>query len=122
MRRAALMIGLAALCGAAEKDRLVEGNSDSAVRVVIYEDLACGDCADFRTMIDRQLLPKFGKTVAFEHRDFPLAKHPWARDAAVASRYFGTIRPELAIAWRRYALENRKAIAPENFRETLGKW
>ncbi|MFN0166655.1 MAG: DsbA family protein [Bryobacteraceae bacterium] len=100
---------------------LVEGKADSAVRVVIYEDLQCSDCAAFRKMMDATLLPRFGARVAFEHRDFPLAKHAWARKAAIAARHFAGIKPELGIAWRRYILERipdtREAIIPVRIRE-----
>lgn len=58
--------------------RAVEGSAQSAVRVVIYEDLACQDCAGFRRVMDETLLPRFGSTAAFEHHDFPLAQHVWA--------------------------------------------
>src|SRR5690349_15872189 len=80
---------------------LVEGNASSSVRVVIWEDLQCPDCAAFRQMMDKDLLPKFAGTVRFEHRDFPLAKHAWARPAAIAARFFETVSPELAIEFRK---------------------
>ena len=100
----------------------VEGNPSSRVRVIIYEDLQCPDCADFRAMLDRDLLPKYGKTVAFEHRDFPLAKHAWSRRAAVASRFFAEKIPELYQEWRRYALAHIKEIPPEKFNDVLLAW
>jgi protein-disulfide isomerase len=84
----------------------VEGNAQSPVRVVIFEDLQCGDCARLRAMLDNQLLPKFGATVAFEHRDFPLEKHAWARRAALAARYFDRQNPNVGIEFRRQALAN----------------
>jgi protein-disulfide isomerase len=99
--------------------RLVEGNPQSAVRVVIYEDLQCGDCAAFRRLMDSDLLPRFGAKVAFEHRDFPLAKHSWARRAAIAARFFESLRPELAVAYRRETLEKLKRITPESFEAEL---
>ena len=37
---------------------IVEGRADSPVRVVIYEDLQCPDCAVFRRMMDEKLLPR----------------------------------------------------------------
>ena len=67
---------------------LIEGLAQSPVRVIVYEDLQCPDCADFRVMLDEKLLPRFASTVRFEHRDFPLAKHAWARKAAIAARFF----------------------------------
>ena len=39
---------------------LVEGRAGSPVRVLIYEDLQCPDCASFRVMMDQQILPKYG--------------------------------------------------------------
>ncbi len=101
---------------------LVEGNPGSTVRVVVYEDLQCSDCANFRVMLDQRLLPRFGSKVAFEHRDFPLPKHKWARDASIAARYFADMSPALAVKWRQYAMANQPDIQPENFRDKLAAW
>jgi protein-disulfide isomerase len=109
----------ASLTLATGSDALIEGNPASTVRVVVYEDLQCIDCADFRRMMDQHLLPKFRDKVAFEHRDFPLAKHAWARPAAIAARYFASLKPELGVAWRRHALVNLKTISADNFNTQL---
>ena len=98
---------------------LVEGNAESSVRVLIYEDLQCPDCADFRVMLDQKLLPKYGARVAFEHRDFPLAKHAWARPAAIAARYFAGIRPELGIEFRRETLGHIKEVKATSLEQHL---
>jgi protein-disulfide isomerase len=118
MKNAALLVLLApaALLSAGH---LIEGNRESAVRVVIYEDLQCPDCAAFRSMLDEKLLPRFGARVAFEHRDFPLAKHAWARKAAVAARFFEETDPQLGLAFRRHALSNIKTITADNFNDAL---
>jgi protein-disulfide isomerase len=102
--------------------RLVEGNPASQVRVLIFEDLQCGDCADFRVMLDKHLLPRFSKTAAFEHRDFPLPKHNWARKAAVAARHFEKSSAALAVKYRQETMAGRAAITAENFNETLASW
>jgi len=75
----------AALCA---QQPLIEGNPSSQVRVVAYEDLQCPDCAVYRRMMDERLLPAYRDKVAFEHRDFPLPRHTWARKAAIAARFF----------------------------------
>ena len=93
----------------------VEGNPKAEVRVVIYEDLQCPDCAVFRTMLDETLLPKFKSTVAFEHRDFPLAKHVWARKAAIAARYFATLSPEVSLEFRRVTMGHIQEIGKDGF-------
>ena len=81
-----LLMGLVASLGAlgSQQQTLVEGLAESKVRVLIYEDLQCPDCAAFRRMMDEKILPRYQDRVAFVHRDFPLAKHAWARKAAVA--------------------------------------
>ena len=117
--RSLLFLAAGALFAA---DHLVEGNPQSAVRIIVYEDLQCGDCATFRKLMDSDLLPRFGAKAAFEHRDFPLAKHAWARRAAIAARYFQSLKPELAIAYRRQMLANLKNITPETFEAELAKF
>ena len=98
---------------------LVEGNPQSAVRVIVYEDLQCPDCADFRKMMDQALLPRFKATVAFEHRDFPLAKHDWARKASIAARFFATVSPEAAIEFRQTTMARQPEITLETFNAHL---
>jgi protein-disulfide isomerase len=121
MRGLVAVLALAQVSFAA-MPRLIEGNPESPVRVLIYEDLQCPDCANFRVMMDRQILPKYAGKAAFEHRDFPLPKHKWARKAAIAARYFETVKPELAVEWRRYALAHLGEITPENFSGKLSEW
>lgn len=100
----------------------VEGRADSPVRVVIYEDLECSDCAAFRRMMDEKILPRYGSEVAFLHRDFPLAKHPWARRAAIAARFFADRKPEAAIEYRRYALAGIEMTDEGNFNLRLASF
>jgi protein-disulfide isomerase len=98
---------------------LVEGRTESKVRVLIYEDLQCPDCAAFRLMMDEKLLPRYGERVAFVHRDFPLAKHAWARKAAVAARYFTGVKPDLGLAYRRHIMATIQETRADNFNDKL---
>jgi protein-disulfide isomerase len=100
----------------------VEGRADSPVRVVIYEDLQCSDCAAFRRMMDEKILPRYADKVAFIHRDFPLAKHAWARPAAIAGRFFAGRQPELAIEYRRYTMAGIPVTNPGNFNLRLASF
>jgi len=99
------------------EQRLVEGNPASRVRVVAYEDLQCPDCAAYRAMMDVHLLPKYGAKVAFEHRDFPLPKHSWARKAAIAARYFDGVKAELGVRFRQQTMARIREIAAAAFDE-----
>ncbi|QOY86841.1 thioredoxin domain-containing protein [Paludibaculum fermentans] len=104
------------------QQRLVEGKADSPVRVLIFEDLQCSDCAVFRVMLDEKLLPKYGGKVAFEHRDFPLAKHLWARPAALAARYLQTVDLAKAVKFRQETMKSQTEIKPENFNAWLTRF
>ena len=116
---------VALLASAAEltaEQPVVEGFAESKVRVLIYEDLQCPDCAAFRKMMDEKLLPRYAARVAFVHRDFPLAKHPWARKAAIAARYFGERKPELGFSYRRHIMASIKETTPDNFAGQLSQF
>lgn len=82
-----------------------------AVRVVVYEDLQCPDCAVYQKMLDDQLLPRYGGAVAFEHRDFPLPKHAAARPAAMAARSFAQVSPDLGLAFRRHCFARLRQVS-----------
>jgi protein-disulfide isomerase len=121
MKRALLgLIACAALMPAQNPNgRLVEGLADSPVQVVIFEDLACSDCADFRVMLDKILLPRHKDHVAFIHRDFPLAKHPWAKSAAMAARWFAEQNAAAAIEFRRETLAHLHEITTDNLLDRI---
>ena len=99
---------------AAHNNDVIEGNPASPVKVVIYEDLQCGDCARFRTLLDEKILPKYGAKVAFIHRDFPLGKHDWARQAAVAARWVWEQDHTYGIAIRKEILAEQDHITLHN--------
>jgi protein-disulfide isomerase len=101
---------------------LVEGHPGSPVKAVIYEDLACPDCANFRIMLDKQILPKYGDKVEFVHKDFPLAKHPWSRNAAIAARFFFEKSPQLGLEYRKWCLANIARTKVETFNDRLSEF
>jgi protein-disulfide isomerase len=120
---AAVLAGLALVAGSAAlfgmKSEIVEGNPSSPVRVVIYEDLQCADCRNLRALLDTKLLPRYGSRVAFVHRDFPLGKHDWARQAAVAARWVYLQNPQLGITFRRELMSEQDHITVANLKPWL---
>ena len=92
------------------------------VAVAVYEDLQCSDCAAFSTMLDEVLLPRYGARIAIEHHDFPLPKHTWARQAAVAARFFAQVKPEFGVDYRREVMARMSTISTANFDEHLARF
>jgi protein-disulfide isomerase len=122
MRRAFAATLFAAMSAYPAVQHLIEGAAASPVRVIIYEDLQCPDCADFRVMLDEKLLPRYASSVRFEHRDFPLAKHAWARKAAITARFFEDAQPGLGLAYRKYSLAHLREITADTFNERLAQF
>jgi len=104
------------------QQRLIEGVAKSPVHVIIYEDLQCPDCFTLRTMLDEQLLPRYATKVRFEHYDFPLAKHAWARKASIAAHFFEETKPGLGLEYRKYMLSHLREIKPEAFNDRLSQF
>ena len=122
MRTAAAIL-LLLVCGlsmpATSRNDVVEGNPASPVRVIVYEDLQCGDCQSFRTLLDEKILPKYGARVAFVHRDLPLARHDWARQAAIAARWVYQQDPQLGIVFRREIMAEQEHLTANNLKPWL---
>ena len=95
---------------AGRRSDVLEGFPASPVRVTVYEDLACSDCARFRAMMDEKLIPKYARRVLFVHRDFPLGKHEWARGAALAGRWVYEQSSTLGIRYRRELLAEQDHV------------
>lgn len=112
---------LLACCTAvfAMRSEIVEGNASSPVRVVIYEDLQSADCDKLSNLLDTKILPRYGSRVAFVHRDFPLGKHDWARQAAVAGRWVYAQDSQLGITFRREILAEHDHITAERLKPWL---
>jgi protein-disulfide isomerase len=119
MRRTLTLLAIAAISSASAATMdVVEGNPASTVKVTIYDDLQCDYCQTLRTMLDEKLLPRYGKQVAFIHRDLPLGRHDWARTAAMVARWIYEQDPRLGIVFRRELLDEQEHIT----RATLKPW
>lgn len=90
------------------------GNAHARVRVVIFEDLECPDCAHWHGIMKQQFFPRYAGRVRFEFRDFPLPQHAWAFNAAVIARFFSRHSPMLYFAWRDYCFTHQNELTPEN--------
>lgn len=100
----------------------VAGNAASPVRVIIYQDLECPDCAQWHGVFERQIIPEFGGRVGFEFRDFPLPQHLWSFNAAVLARYFDTRQVKIGLAWRDYCFTHQDQLTPANLLDTAAQW
>lgn len=101
---------------------VAEGNTDSTVKVQIYEDLQGGDCARFEAILQQKLLPKYGTRVVFVHHDFPLGRHDWARDGAIASRWVYEQDPRKGIDFRRQLMSEQDHLTSQNLKAWMSEF
>ena len=65
-------------------NRPARGGPESApVTIVGFDDLECPFCAKLHAQIFPALLERYGTSVHFVYRDYPLPNHPWAMRAAI---------------------------------------
>jgi protein-disulfide isomerase len=100
----------------------VAGNPHAKIRVIVYQDLECPDCAQWHGVFLRQIIPEFGKDVAFEFRDFPLPQHQWSFNAAVLARFFDEKSLNLGMAWRDYCFTHQDTLTPDNLISRAAAW
>lgn len=86
---------------------------DAPVTVTIYTSLQCGDCTVFDAILQSDLLPAYRGSVKFVHREFPLAKHVWAKAASQVALRFDEVACGLASGWRTYILHRIKSTTAE---------
>ena len=89
------------------------------VAIVVFEDLECPDCARAAP-----LLEEAAKTynIPVVRHDFPLAKHPWAFDAAVLARYFDTHSKKMGNEFRDTVFQHQLEINKDNLRAFAEKF
>ncbi|MGH9535321.1 MAG: DsbA family protein [Terriglobales bacterium] len=90
------------------------GNPHAKVRVVVFEDLECPDCAHWRQLMNDGIFAQYRRTVRFEFRDYPLSQHPWAYNAALLARFFATKSPRLYFAWQNFCFTHQDQITATN--------
>lgn len=100
----------------------VAGNPQAAVRVIIYQDLECPDCARWHGVFEDTIIPRFGRQVAFEFRDFPLPQHLWSFNAAVLARFFDTHSVKMGMAWRDYCFRHQDILTADNLLDQAAQW
>jgi protein-disulfide isomerase len=77
------------------------------VAIVVFEDLQCPDCARAAPLV---LEASKTYKIPVVRYDFPLPMHPWAFDAAVTARYFGSKSAALGVEFREYIFRHQQEI------------
>src|SRR5579872_4272754 len=96
----ASMLAAAGVCAAQDTVNTVFRPPKGAqVAIVVFEDLECPMCRSTAPLVEQA--SKTDNSPVVRH-DVPLPMQPWAYQAAVMARYFGTDAKELGKEFRDY--------------------
>jgi protein-disulfide isomerase len=100
------------------KNRPIKGSKDAKVVIVEYSDFQCPFCTRGYTTIEDQVLKEYGDKVKFLYKHFPLAFHPWAEPAAIATEC-ALQQGSTEGYWKLYDyyFQNQKDITVQNLKE-----
>ncbi len=97
------------------------GPAKACVNVVEFSDYECPYCRQVQMLLNQQIEPQFPK-VRFTFVNFPLTQiHPWAMNAALASRCAFQQNPADFTKLRNSIFDNQTQFTPENASATLTK-
>jgi len=100
------------------KRKPAKGPENAKVTIVEWSDFQCPFCTRGYQTIENQVLKEYGDKVRFIYKHFPLAFHPWAEPAAMATECLNEQKQTDAY-WKLYAyyFENQKELNPQNLKE-----
>lgn len=93
------------------------GPRDAPVGIVIFSDFECPFCAQAAKGLLGDVLPSENGKVRLVFRNFPLAMHPWAREAAETAVCAQRQNEKYFWAFHDYFFDNQREIKTSNLRE-----
>jgi len=97
------------------------GKEGASVVLVVYSDFQCPFCAKEAQVLRTNFRHQYGSKARLYFKDFPLAMHEWAQDAAVAGRCIYNQEPEVFWDYHDWIFENQKSITPQNLQSKVGE-
>jgi protein-disulfide isomerase len=101
------------------KDRAVQGPEDAPVTIIEFADFECPYCArafgEIETMVNNQYKGK----VKLYFKNFPLAMHPWAMQAAIAAECIRRQNPSDFWDFAQVLYTSQAQIDPNNLRDRI---
>ena len=100
------------------KRKPAKGPENAKVVIVEWSDFQCPFCSRGYQTLENQVLKEYGDKVRFIYKNFPLAFHPYAEPAAIATECLVEQKQPEAY-WKLYAyyFENQKDLNPQNLKE-----
>jgi protein-disulfide isomerase len=122
---AVCLLFLIPFCLAQDNDAALRDNpvlkppKGAQVAIIVFEDLECPDCARAAPLLEEAAK---NYNIPVVRHDYPLDKHPWAREAAILARYFDTHSKKLGNEFRDTVFQHQLEITKDNLRSFAEKF
>jgi len=101
------------------EDQPAFGKPGAPVVIVSYSDFQCPYCAKEAEILRSRIPKEFPEQVRVYFRDFPLAGHDWATQAAVAGRCIYQQDPEKFWAYHDWIFANQESVNRHNLEDKI---
>ncbi len=103
-------------------DRPVAGPADAPVTVIEFGDFECPYCARALNIVETLVNSTYKGRVRLIFKNFPLAGHLWAMEAATAAECARLQNPDAFWQFARNLYRDQSTIDPKNIREHIDQY
>jgi protein-disulfide isomerase len=101
------------------KDRAMLGPENAPVTIIEFADFECPFCARAFSEVETMVNDRYKGKVKLYFKNFPLAMHPWARQAAIAAECIRRQNPQDFWDFAQVIYTSQSQIDPSNLRQRI---
>lgn len=98
------------------------GPPAAPVSLVLFSDFECPFCASDAKMLRENVSKDFPNQVRVLFKDYPMAMHPWALDAAIAGRCIYHVSAQKFWDYHDWMFAHQQEINAQNVRSKIMQW
>lgn len=98
------------------------GKEGAPVVIAVFSDFQCPYCAKEAKVLRTQVAQNYPGNVRVYYHDYPLKKHEWAYEAAIAGQCIQQLAPEAFWKYHDWIFENQRSITEQNLDDKVGEF
>ena len=98
------------------------GKEGAPVVIAVFSDFQCPYCAKEAKVLRTQVAQDYPDNVRVYFHDYPLKRHKWAYQAAVAGQCIQQLDPQAFWAYHDWIFENQRSITEQNLNGKVGEF
>ncbi len=98
------------------------GKEGVPVVIAVFSDFQCPYCAKEAKVLRTQVAQNYPDNVRVYYHDYPLKRHKWAYEAAIAGQCIQQLAPEAFWKYHDWIFENQHSISEQNLHDKAGEF